>query len=327
MTDSSSDCTCEDEYVFYRNRPHWKDVTPVPQDDGPVPVVAIAYTEQFREIYDYFRAILRSGEKSERVLELTNDAAQLNPANYTVWQYRREVLSYLNSNLGDELVYIGEIITDHQKNYQVWHHRRVIVEWMKDPSKEIPFTNIILAQDSKNYHAWQHRQWVVATYNLYDSELEFVNDLLLKDVRNNSAWNHRYFVIIHTSGFTADTIKHELEYTAGKIREVVNNESAWNYLRGVLCHTESGNISSEEFVLKFCEDLYETGCRSPYLLALIVDICEELFELGTSNTVFSVQRALQICDDLALEHDKIRKEYWKFISRKINQALLNRSTD
>ena len=82
---------------------------------------------------------------------------------------------------------------------QVWQHRRVLVEWLKDPSQELRFTEMILAQDHKNYHAWQHRQWAMQTFSLYQDELGYVDRLLEEDIRNNSAWNQRFFVVSCTS--------------------------------------------------------------------------------------------------------------------------------
>ena len=43
---SEEEGTDQASWVFYRDRPEWKDVTPLSQDDGPNPVVAIAYTDK-----------------------------------------------------------------------------------------------------------------------------------------------------------------------------------------------------------------------------------------------------------------------------------------
>lgn len=318
--DSSSEDFCDDNWVLYKDRVEWRDVAPVPQDDGPYTVVAIAYSEKFKDIYDYFRGVLKLCEKSERALRLTTDALELNPANYTVWQYRREILKHLNKDLVPELQYVKVMIENNPKNYQVWHHRRVLVEWLQDPSYELRFTEAILSQDPKNYHAWQHRQWVIRTFKLFQNELQYVTHLLDDDIRNNSAWNQRYFVINNTTGFTPEVIERELAYTLDKIKTVTNNESAWNYLRGVLVH-HNGGISQDQKVKQVCEDLYSSGNRSPFLLAFLVDMCEDSVERCDGDKAYSLDRATQLCDSLAKDYDTIRREYWNYIARCLAQRM------
>jgi len=294
-------------------------VTPVPQKDTDNAVVQIAYTDKFRDVYDYFRAALLTREMSERVLNLTQDAAECNPANYTVWQYRREVLKSLNKDLNLELAYSREVIEENPKNYQVWHHRKVIVEWLSDPSKEKRLTEIMLQHDAKNYHVWQHRQWVVKTYKLYDGELEFIDGLLEADVRNNSAWNHRFMVVSNSKGFAKQSVAEEAKYTMSAISKVTNNEAAWNYLRGILEKGEEGLTHPP--VAEFCKQLYDDGKRSPHLLGFLVDLWTEKMEKDSSLVGELCGKCVSLCDDLASKHDTIRVEYWQYLSRCIQQQF------
>ncbi|KAJ8917977.1 hypothetical protein NQ315_011430 [Exocentrus adspersus] len=312
MSDYSSDENEITEYLLYRNRKEWKDVTPVKQDDGEEPVVSIDYSEAYEDCYDYFRAVLKNKEISERALELTRSASRFNPANYTVWQYRREILKGLDKDLHEELDVIQEIILKQSKNYQVWHHRKVLIEWLKDPSKEKYLTEKVLAKDAKNYHAWQHRQWVIKTFNLYEGELEYIDTLLSDDIRNNSAWNQRYFVINNTTGFTEEVLSREIDYTLFNIKAVTENESAWNYLRGLLLH-DKGGLSKNEKVTEFCEELYKSGNRSPFLLAVLVDMCYEQVNEAGGDSVYTLERAKQLCNDLATKYDTIRAKYWQYM--------------
>jgi len=173
----------------------WDDIIPIPQDDGPDPVAKIDYTPEFIKLMDIFRAVMVLNELSPRVLYLTEQLLDLNPASYTVWQYRRACLVALNSNLDDELNFMDAFASENPKNYQIWHHRRSVVELLGNGSRELAFTETVFDADAKNYHAWAHRQWVIKTFGLWENELAFVDSMIQKDIRNNSAWNQVFLPI------------------------------------------------------------------------------------------------------------------------------------
>eukprot|EP01126_Amoeba_proteus_P054888 TRINITY_DN6774_c0_g1_i9.p1 TRINITY_DN6774_c0_g1~~TRINITY_DN6774_c0_g1_i9.p1 ORF type:complete len:272 (-),score=34.37 TRINITY_DN6774_c0_g1_i9:375-1190(-) len=228
----STQSTGDMETILFSQNADYRDVVPVPQDDGPHPVCPIAYSPAYVDAMNYLRAFMKAKELSTRALDVTTRAIELSSANYTVWYYRRLILDHLKTDLSPELEFVSELARDHPKNYQVWYHRMWIVQQIQNPVHELSFTAEILETDSKNYHAWSHRQWVLKTFGLWTNELEYVEDLLQKDIRNNSAWNQRYFVIFHTTGYTPEVIDQEIDYTITRVMRSPSNESSWNYLLG-----------------------------------------------------------------------------------------------
>ncbi|KAJ8639427.1 hypothetical protein MRB53_016121 [Persea americana] len=265
----------EEERIPYSQRKEWSDVIPLPQDDGPDPVVSIAYKDEFRETMDYFRAVYHSDERSARSLDLTSDAIGLNPGNYTVWHFRRLVLVAVGADLHDEMDFVEHVAENNSKNYQIWHHRRWLAEKLGAEAmrKELKFTQKILALDAKNYHAWSHRQWVLQVLGGWEDELDYCQQLLEDDVYNNSAWNQRYFVITRSPllGGLQASRESEVRYAADAIIANPENESPWRYLRG-LYKGDNNSIVSNPEVSTVCLDVLKKNPYCVFALSLLLDL-------------------------------------------------------
>lgn len=321
--DSSSRSSLLD-YVPYKARPEWWDIEPI-SIKTQSSIMDIKYTPRYQETFSYFRAMLVRDELSERSLALTADCIELQRSNFSVWYFRRRILKKLTHHLADELAYVEQIIEDEPKNYQVWHHRKTIVEWLEDGSNDKQLTASVLAIDNKNYHAWQHRQWVIKEFGLWEGEIEFTDTQLHIDVRNNSAWNHRFFVVKETRRHEDESwIQPELLSVYDRIEQLPTNESSWSYLRGLLTLTYN-SLTSQVLTQDFCDKLYGSkGCRSPHLLAFILDmIHEELTKLNRSartqkDKCTLKKKAEEICDTLKTT-DQVRSKYWSYIGLKMKE--------
>lgn len=159
---------------------------------------------------------------------------------------------------------------------------------------------------------------MICSCSLYENELNYIDSLLEADVRNNSAWNQRYFVINNLTGFTDNVLQREYTYVCDKILSAKENESAWNYLRGLLLHDKDG-LSKNRQITEFCESLYDADVRSPFLLALIVDMCDEQIMQGGGDSKYNLDRAKELCNDLATKYDTIRSKYWEYMSSTIER--------
>ena len=102
------------EHVLYAERPEWADVVPVAQYENVQPLAPIFYSPECthlsvvlrivlidlrytlfghdalldnadKDATGYFRGVVKIGEKSARVLQLTETIIRLNPAHYSAW--------------------------------------------------------------------------------------------------------------------------------------------------------------------------------------------------------------------------------------------------
>jgi geranylgeranyl transferase type-2 subunit alpha len=166
----------------------------------------------------------KSGDKSEKALELTSKMLAMNPDCYTWWNYRREILINLYGGCedveGSTSLGLG-MEAAASEDLKIPASRGAVVR-----NKELQLTVDGITKNPKSYPAWSHRQWILLRFECdYDHEIKLCNDMLDADQRNFHCWNYRRFVI-ETSGRSLTT---ELEYCTQKIEQNFSNYSAFHH--------------------------------------------------------------------------------------------------
>ena len=164
---------------------------------------------------------------SAQSLAQTEKFSYLSPDFYTLWNYRREIITHMFESLDSpqrlemiqaELALLLKGIGRSPKSYALWFHRQWTIELgIKEESKssewqspilegELGLCSKFLQRDERNFHCWNYRLWVVETYlskiaaandnltvrdDFIRKECEMAEKIIKKNFSNYSAWHYR----------------------------------------------------------------------------------------------------------------------------------------
>jgi protein farnesyltransferase/geranylgeranyltransferase type-1 subunit alpha len=250
----------EGGYIPISDRIEWQGIAPLCQPEPSTKVVAIRTDPDHADLLGTFWAALRSGERSQRVLDLSEEIIlNYNSAHFSVWAWRWECLSFLakldtDEGVAAEVEMMRRVATDNPKNYQLWNHRRkfALHRGGDHAGGEMDFSAACLSYDQKNYHAWAHRQAILTAFgsqvvSLWADELAVTEKFLRQDLRNNSAWTQRFFILAKMPrgkvllGTPQEVYDREIDFVIVKINLAPHNEAAWGYLRALLGSSSCSN--------------------------------------------------------------------------------------
>ncbi|SNX84673.1 related to Rab geranylgeranyltransferase alpha subunit [Melanopsichium pennsylvanicum] len=179
----------------------------------------------YLEIERTFFTYKRQGKKDQEALAQTTKLLTLNPEQYTVWNYRREVLLNIFASpllVEQETTSKPDVFASLRDSTSSSPHNTH--EDSKTPEKEVEergarnrnllqddlsLTEHALRAHPKVYWIWNHRMWCLTQYHIatasnYDDEnwiwhreLKLVEKMLDLDPRNFHGWNCRRAIIEH----------------------------------------------------------------------------------------------------------------------------------
>ncbi|EPQ58069.1 rab-protein geranylgeranyltransferase [Gloeophyllum trabeum ATCC 11539] len=239
----------------------------------------------------------KKSDWSKDSFDLTTRVLQINPEFYTVWNYRRNIMSYglfvesspesINDLLSDDLSMTTMALKAHPKVYWIWNHRRWCLEnvpdgpgdshdWKKaNWNRELAVVEKMLDADARNFHAWNYRRYVLA--NMPErrpeaAELAYTTRKIEANFSNFSAWHQRskVYTSLWESGQLnrEKSIRDELELVKNAMYTDPNDQSAWLYHRWLIGSGNDREILESEITA--IEELLEEQPDSKWCIESLV---------------------------------------------------------
>lgn len=158
----------------------------------------------------------------ENALKLTTTLLYWNPEFYTVWNYRRDILTNFrlkglsiedkHKYFQKELYFVLQKLRKFPKCYWIWDHRKWCLreDELADWQVEMTLVGQFFKADERNFHAWTYRRYIVEQMKRGKSKLEqagidqdeftFSTKMINHNISNYSAWHNRASLAVKLLG-------------------------------------------------------------------------------------------------------------------------------
>ncbi|KAG5276297.1 hypothetical protein AALO_G00130310 [Alosa alosa] len=225
----------------------------------------------------------KDGAMDDEALQLTQQLLSANPDFATLWNYRREILMYLETvkeedevqkQYDAELVFLEACLRVNPKSYGCWYHRGWVCGRQPRPNwvRELALCDECLALDDRNFHCWDYRRMVVKASGVpVEQELQFTDRLIGSNFSNYSSWHYRSTLLpllhpqspdppancphppnssppnsphTHSHRVCEEQLLKEYELVQNAFFTDPNDQSAWFYYRWLLGRAEREEMIS-----------------------------------------------------------------------------------
>ncbi|KAJ3034951.1 hypothetical protein HK097_004329, partial [Rhizophlyctis rosea] len=144
--------------------------------------------------------------RCKRELRLVDQALQINPKSYWLWNHRRWTLeSSPTPDWARELKLVDMLLDKDARNFHGWKYRRDVIANLpqRTPKDEFGFTTTKINQNFSNYSAWHYRSKLLTTtfttaeeqQNAMQQDFEIVRNAVYTEPADQSAWLYQRWLL------------------------------------------------------------------------------------------------------------------------------------